>query len=369
LSAAALVVILSAGCASSSPEGGSASGKSASGSGKPTEKLTIEEARKRYADPETRIRLREQAIDGLIVLAASGEPQVRANAVEALMAAPDRAEPAVGRALHDENLGVRTVAAMTAGKLRLTGQEAALRPLLEDPSPFVRAAAIYALRRCGEDVDPTPLAGMLLRDPSLRVRANAAVVLGELGDPSAMGLLRQAAKDPLVKADQAEARLLRLQIAEAMVKLGDEDQVGPIRAALYPSQPSELEATALAVQIIGQVGDRAAINQLIYLAERKNEKDQTMPAEIRLCVAAALAKMGKPQGSFVAEEFRTSQNPVLRAQAAFVYGQTGQVENLARLEVMMTDPEVTVRVCAAGAVLVATDRLDGRAQVTDAHGG
>lgn len=316
-----------------------------------------------------RTRLRDQAIDGLIVLAASGEPQVRANAVEALMAVPSRAEPAVARALHDENLGVRTVAAMTAGKLRLASQKEALLPLLQDPSPFVQAAAIYALRRCGENVDPTPLAGMLLRDPSLRVRANAAVVLGELGDSSALGLLRQAAKDPLVKADQAEARLLRLQIAEAMVKLGDEDQVGPIRAALYPSQPNELEATALAVQIIGQVGDRAAINQLIYLAQQKNEKDQTMPAEIRLGVAAALAKMGKPEGSFVAEEFRTSQNPVLRAQAAYVYGQTAQVENLARLEVMMTDPAVTVRVCAAGAVLVATDRLDGRTQVTDAHGG
>ena len=32
--------------------------------------------------------------------------------------------------------------------------------------------------------------------------------------------------------------------SKAMVKLGDEDQVGPIRAALYPSQSDELEATA-----------------------------------------------------------------------------------------------------------------------------
>ncbi len=321
--------------------------------------ITITEARKHFSDPLTRSALREQAVDGLGALAADPDPQVRANAIEALMSAPSRVEPYVAAGLHDSNLGVRTVAAMTAGKLRLAEVTADLQVMASDTSPYVRSAAIYALKRCNVEVDPTPLATMLLSDPSLRVRAQAAVILGELGEPSALGLLRAAAKDPLVKADQAEARLLRLQIAEAMVKLGDEDQVGPIRAALYPSQSDELEATALAVQIIGQVGDRAAINQLIYLAQRKNEKNQTMPAEIRLGVAGALAKMGKPEGSFVAEEFKSSENPALRAQAAYVYGQTGQVENLARLEVMMADSEATVRVSAAGAILVATDRMGG----------
>jgi HEAT repeat protein len=329
-------------------------------------------ARERFAEPAKRQELRDQAVSALLVLAADPDPQVRANAVEAMMAAPWRVAPVVAAGLQDSNLGVRTVAAMTAGKLRLAGLTDRLEPLLRDPSPFVRAGAIYALRRCGVATDPTPLARMVLEDPSLRARANAAMILGELGEPSALGLLRSAAKDPLVKADQSEARLLRLQIAEAMVKLGDEEQVGPIRAALYPSQPDELEATALAVQIIGEVGDRAAINQLIFLAQNKNEKNQTMPAEIRLGVAGTLAKMGKPEGSFIADEFKTSKSPVLRAQAAYVYGQTGQIENLARLEGLMGDPVATVRVSAAAAVLVATDRMglpppDDR--MTDASGG
>jgi HEAT repeat protein len=332
--------------------------------------ISREEAQTRYADPESREDLRARAIDGLGALASDPDPQVRANAIEAMLEAPERVEPIVRAGLKDANLGVRTVAAMAAGKLALVEVAPDVRPLLTDPSPFVRAAAIFALRRCGQDVDPTPLASMLLNDPSVRVRAHAAVILGELGDASALGLLRQAAKDPMVKADQAEVRLLRLQIAEAMVKLGDDEQVGPIRAALYPSQPDELEATALAVQIIGQVDDRAAVDQLIYLAQRKNERNQTMPAEIRLGVAGALAKMGKPEGTFVAEEFRTSENAALRAQAAFVYGQTGQVENLARLELLMIDPAPTVRVSAAGAVLVATDRIGGApASRTASEGG
>lgn len=347
-----------AGCSASGPnaaKGPAAANSPAANAG--LLKMSATAARQRYADPVTRSALREHAIDELVVLAADPDPQVRANAVEAMLAAPSRVEPIVSKGLRDQNLAVRTVAAMTAGKLRLSSLTPEVDPLLRDPSPFVRAAAIYALRRCGEQTDPTPLATMLLSDPSLRVRANAAVILGELGNPSALGLLRTAAKDPLVKADQSEARLLRLQIAEAMVKLGDEEQVGPIRAALYPSQPDELEATALAVQIIGQVGDRAAINQLIFLAQQKNDKNQTMPAEVRLGVAGALAKMGKPEGSFVAEEFKAAPSPVLRAQAAYVYGQTGQVENLTRLEALMADPVAIVRVSAAAAVLVATDNM------------
>jgi HEAT repeat protein len=320
-------------------------------------------AQERYSDPLLRSELRERAIADLIVLCTDADPQIRANAVEALIGAPARIEAVVTAALQDENVGVRTVGAMTAGRLRLAGTVPAIQPLLDDPSPFVRAAAIYGLRRCGGDDDPTPLATMLLSDPSMRVRAHAAVILGELGDPSAVGLLKQAAKDPMARADQAEARLLRLQIAEALVKLGVEDQVEPIRAALYPSRPEELEATALAVQIIGQVGDRAAAGQLISLARQRNEAGQAMPAEVRLGVAAALAKLGKPEGSFIAEEFKADRNPILRAQAAYVYGETGQLANLARLEALLGDPAPAVRVTAAGAVLRVTDRTGAGAAV------
>lgn len=63
-------------------------------------------------------------------------------------------------------------------------------------------------------------------------------------------------------------RLLQLQLAEAMVKLGEDDQIATIRAALYPSRPEDLEATALAVQIIGQVKDRGSIDELIYLSAK-----------------------------------------------------------------------------------------------------
>ena len=42
---------------------------------------------------------------------------------------------------------------------------------------------------------------------------------------------------------------------------------------------------------------------------------------------------------------------VLRSQAAFVYGEIGRVENLAKLDKLMADPAGIVQVAAAGAVL------------------
>lgn len=349
------------GCSGAGAAGGSGGGRLLG--------MSASKATARYGDPLIRSKLREKAIQDLAILSTDPDPQIRANAVEAMMGAPARVEATVGAGLGDANAGVRAVAAMTMGRLRLGGLVGAAEPLLNDPSPYVRASAIYALRRCGQEADPTPLATMLLTDESLRVRSHAAVILGELGDPSAIGLLKQAAKDPMARADRAEARLLRLQIAEALVRLGLEDQVEPIRAALYPSRPEELEATALAVQIIGQVGDKAAAGQLIFLVRQQNEAGQPMPAEVRLGVAGALAKLGKPEGAFIAEEFKADQNPILRAQAAYVYGETGQLANLSRLEAMMGDPVAQVRVSAAGAVLRVMEKTGGPADAGRAAAG
>jgi HEAT repeat protein len=82
------------------------------------------------------------------------------------------------------------------------------------------------------------------------------------------------------------------------------------------------------VQILGEVGDKGAIDQLIMLARPASETDRVMPAEVRLGAASALAKLGLPQGAFVADEYREDGQAVLRAQAASVYGDTRRSESL-----------------------------------------
>jgi len=304
-------------------------------------------------DPVRASMLRERSIELLQAAAASENPQLRANALEALDGLPSRLEPLAAAGLKDPNLGVRSVAAMTIGRSGLCELTPSVRPLLADPSPFVRASAIFALHACGEAVNPTPLARILLENPSPRVRAHAAFVLGELGNRSAIGLLREAAAQNMPRASESEVRLLRLQVAEAMVKLGEDDQLHTISAALYPSRPEDLEATALAAQILGQIGAESGIDELIYLTAFEDE-GYRMPAEVRLAAAASLAQLGHPQGSFIADEYAEEDLEALRAQSAFVYGQTGKPETLPKLEALLEDPNPLVAVAAAAAVLDVT---------------
>lgn len=307
-----------------------------------------------YRDPIARATLRERALTVLGNAATSGLPEERANALEALQCSPGRLFPLLDNALADPNVAVRTIAAMSVGRAKLEAAIPKVRPLLADSSPQVRAAAMFALHRCGQQVDLTPLASMLT-DPDLRVRAQTAFVLGEIGDASAIGLLKDAGRQSVAKAAPSEVRLFDLQTAEARIKLGDEVPLQEVRAALFPAKPEDLEACALACQILGQVRDQSSVNRLIVLTALQDDSKQFMPAEIRLGAAAALARMGQKQGSYIADQYHTSTKDPIRAQAAFVYGETGHIENLPRLAEMMNDPIGRVRVAAAAAVVKVTE--------------
>ncbi len=307
-----------------------------------------------YQDPIARATLRERAITLLSSAATNGQPEERANAIEGLAATPTRLAPIIDQLLADPNIGVRSVAAMVAGRAKMVSTVPSLRRLLDDSSPQVRASAMYALNRCGEPVNITPIATMLL-DPSPRLRAYAAFLLGELGEPSANAMLRDAGRRNVSKSDAAEVRIMDLQLAEARVKLGDETTLPEIRAALFPAKPEDLEATALACQIIGGIRDAASTNRLIELVRPIDDKKQVMPAEVRLSAASALAKLGQRHGAYIADQFRANKREVLRAQAAMVYGEIGENENLPLLADMMNDSVGRVRVAAAAGIMKITE--------------
>lgn len=298
--------------------------------------------------------VREAAIALLVEQASGTSPELRANAIEGLSAAPSRLKPILPVALADESAGVRAVAAMVLGRHPMPGMTGHLQPLLNDPSPFVRISAIYALRRAGEPTDLSPLANALFSDDAA-LRAHTAFVLGELREPSALAMVREAARDPMMRSAPAGARLALLQLAEARVKLGDDEALHEVRAALYPSRPEELEATALAAQIIGEVRDAGSTDQLIYLTARKDDSGRMMPAEVRLAAAASLAKLGHPEGDFIAREYVTSPLPTLRSQASLLLGQVRKQENLGTLSTLLADPDPAVRTAAAAGVLQITD--------------
>lgn len=314
--------------------------------------------------------LREQALELLTREALSESAMLRANSIEALHPVPTRAEAAARAGLTDPNIGVRYVAAMTVGKLKLSGMAPAVRPMLQDPEPMIRAAAIYALARNGEKVDQTPL-GQLLMDSNPRVRSNAAYLLGEMGNPSAIPMLKEAARMRAL-GDSTQVRLFSLQVAEALIKLGELDSANSLEAALYPKLAEEFEAAVLSAQIIGEVKNRRAIWQLVNLVETRatgmSGGEQTggvsylYPKELRLAAATALAKMGEGDGVFVADELARDPEAVIRAQTAFLYAATGQRAYLRRLEPLLNDESDLVRVAVAAAILRLIDgpRTQGR---------
>ncbi|QOI99252.1 MAG: hypothetical protein HRU70_01605 [Phycisphaeraceae bacterium] len=310
--------------------------------------------------------VRERALDVIADAFRTDDEALRANAVEAAGIAPNRLDAVITGGLRDRNPGVRAVAAMTIGKQRLYSLAKQVAPLLNDPSPYVETAAVMASIICNEPIDDrkvTRLAQVMWESDQPKLRAHVAFLIGEIGNSSGLPMLKQAASARLPKAPLAEVNLMLLQFHEAMVKLGDNDQVEVIRAALHPSRPEDLEVAALAAQILGELKDRRPVDQMVYLsAYRDSATGQMYPPEIRMSIAAALANLGLDRGGFIADEYAASPDPLQRAQAATVYGNTGRGEHVPKLARMLGDPDPRVRLAAAHGVL----KVHRRASTSDA---
>jgi hypothetical protein len=300
-------------------------------------------------EPEMRSQaVRDTSIDLLLQASRSENPLLRANALEALQHAPQVAEAVVRRGLVDDNRGVRFVAAMTIGRLNMKHLSHLLEPLLEDESESVRAAAMFGMKQCGYNVDLNPLATFLSTGDA-EVKANAALVLGEIGDPSAIPLLRSALGKGLQMASPIRARIVDLQIAEAIVKLGDLSQIEGIRAALF-SPVEQGELTALAALICGRVHDEGSLPTLLDLATTKGDRRQ--PPEIRLAATMAIAQIDPNRAPIdVPLSFIKSASPELRSQAALTLGYIGGPEAEESAYSLLSDDNPLVQLASAGAIL------------------
>ncbi|MBI1368908.1 MAG: hypothetical protein GC162_09680 [Planctomycetes bacterium] len=307
----------------------------------PVEKPPIRPSEKvRNLPAKTLREVQNESLDILLSAASDELPLLRANALEAMQIMPDRALPLATKGLADENPAVRYVAVVTAGVLKFKSLAPAIKPLLKDANPSVRAAAIYSLYSLGEEIDLTPLADYLAgRDPA--VRANVAQLLGLLGDKSAIPMLKKAANEPMPRAAAPQVAVVRIQIAEAIAKLGDDSVLDALRAGAF-SQFDEVRVVSILA--MGEVGDRkmeVGMEQFLTNA----------PVELRLAAAGALAKLGNLKGMDTLLDASGHENPVVRGQAAVMLGYFKDERTFAYLRVLMDDPNPLVRVSAAAAVL------------------
>lgn len=290
---------------------------------------------------------RAAAVKVVLDAARSERAELRAQAIEAIQYAPDRALPMVQLALGDEHPAVRFSALYVMGKLKLDSLATAVRPLYQRDQPaYVRAGVVYAATRCGfAKPELIGQMGEFLFDDDPSVRANAALLLGEMGNDTAITMLRQASLMP--KGDKHAPiywALLRVQTAEALAKLGDPRGLDAVRSAAYSGFD---EVRILAVQTAGRLKDESFWGNLNnFLIEN--------PVEFRLAAAEALARLGHERGLGVMLKSASHKLDTVRAQAAFALGQSHRPEARAALVKLLNDPSASVRLAAAAAVLEAT---------------
>lgn len=336
---------------------------------------------------EARILLLQSKPRAYAVVEQAGlhsQARIRLAAIEAAEFAPDAALDLARNGLADENPAVRFAALVTVGKLKLTGLSQAALDLMRDENESVRAAAIFAAKRTGRDVDLSPL-GRMLASGRASSRANAAMLVGMLGDRQATEMLQDMAAQPMPRVSPAERTWVRLQFAEAMIRLDPDNAevLGTIRAAMYSNLN---DVRVLSMQILGDVGDRSVRAGLAHIIKRSN------PIQVKIAAAQALVRMGDPQGGKLLIDASTYRTPRLRkdlgdylreidgaspegqaiqailadpkrqaqsaaevrAQAARALGYMDSNASAKRLSKLLDDPDPVVQVAAAAALLRAS---------------
>src|SRR5688500_4561890 len=283
-------------------------------------------------DPQLLVSARQELAQAF----GSNDPVIRANALEAAQNSLDKpaARDMVLRGLRDADELVRFAAAMAAGQMRLKEAYPTLLRLVNDDDVRVRIGVRYALHRLGDtrfshDLEKTA------QDPSKYVRADTAMVLGLLGEPSALKILRQMQSDG--------ESLVRLQVAEAMWRLGDEQGLGSLASA---SVSKFADDQMIATQALAGPRDQRVLEHL----RGKLTSDW---AEITLAAARGMGELGSDEGYGVAVAIAASRSADARqkALAALALGAIGRTDAQPHLEPLLRDPNPNVRLAAATGVL------------------
>lgn len=300
-----------------------------------------------------------EARAALFQAAKDADASTRTHAMEALATAVGReAGPAFTQALKDTSWSVRFAAAVAIGDTAYAPAKEALLPMAADrkvePDKRVLCAVIYALYSLQDDTYAGEL-GPLLRDRDKEVRANVALAMGKMGEPSATGPLQSLLEDELDAGN-------RLQITESLAMLGDTKSLNVLEAF---AQTRFLEDRLAAMAAMARVRSPRA---KAILRELLSERDRP---DVRVAAAGALAGLGEfnqrgyelcvwavhdPRHEL--EEFFGGRGTVspgemwsLRRLAARSLGQMKRLETVAMLRELLGSRDGGVRVAAAAAVM------------------
>jgi HEAT repeat protein len=263
----------------------------------------------------------------------SADDVLRAHALEELkqLNLPD-AGPIIVAELEDNSRLVRKAAALAAGELQYRPAYARLNELIDAAKGSERIAIIFALHRLGDTSHTHELEKTAVdSDPSLR--GDTALVLGMLGEKSAIPMLVNLLKDM--------DRAVRLQAADALWRMGDPRGLEALVEATVSSNPDDRMIALLALaepkdtQVLGHVEGLLTDDYL----------------EVSLVAARAAGMLGSDDGYGVVLLGAKSSDRIQRVLAGMAIGAIGRSDSQSVLRKLLGDSDADVRLVAAGSIL------------------
>ena len=287
--------------------------------------------------------LKSRAI-GIVREALANESGViRSHAIEVIVTTQRRElMPQVLKLLADKQVHVRFGAGVAVGDMEYTPGEYMIKPMLDDPNPNVGIAAAYAMARLGR-VGYTEKIRDAATSTDQTVRANAALLLGKLGDKNNLPLLYDMLRD-LDSADKA-----KFQAVESIARLGDEhiykDKLWAMLISKYADD------RVIGIRGMGLLNTVDAKNAIITMLN-----DDIM--EVRLCAAEQLAQMGDLAGEQEVVAYFKTQSPDLNQTsvanifATMAIGRMATASGTKYLPQLLQSRSKVIRLTAAQSVLL-----------------
>src|SRR5438045_4205666 len=186
---------------------------------------------------------------------------------------------------------------MAVGELRIIEARPQLLKMVYDENRNVQVGVRFALHRLGDKRLSHDLEHYA-SDPDPGVRANTALALGLLGEPSALKILRPMALN--------RNTMVFLQVAEARWRLGDE---AALKDLVTASVSRYADDQIIAFLAIAGPRDQRVIEHL------RGGLTAEYP-EVRLVAARAVGMLGSDEGYVIANNGSRSPDPRQRALAA-----------------------------------------------------
>jgi HEAT repeat protein len=279
--------------------------------------------------------LRAKAHDAVEKAFTNADMYIRSNAVEAAQHtfAPADAKALALKALSDDAPVVRFAGCIACGDLGYVEAHDNLYKMAYDKDPNVRLAARYGLHKLGDrSLTQEMLLG--LNDERSGVRGNTVMLLGMLGEKSAIPPLRRRYTDG--------SPLVRMQVAEALWKLsGDRESMEHVLSGTVSPYGSEQVAALLA--IVSTHDTSVGGNVASFL--------RSETPEVAITAARCLGTLGSDEGLGVVYKYIESPDSRQRSMCAQAFGEIARSDTQEALQKLLADTAPDVQLAAATAIL------------------